>query len=135
MDRLCQPDSALLCLSIIVSRNEISKDKANSHLTAYSLMQMGYIYMSFLVDYGRAYTYLRRAQDISLREGYPDVLSCVYGNLGILSYMESNIFAGADYDTKAIDYYRKALRISLTHRFSDNSAICFLNMALVALLS
>ena len=135
MDRLCQPDSALLCLSIIVSRNEIGKDKANSHLTAYSLMQMGYIYMSFLVDYGRAYTYLRRAQDISLREGYPDVLSCVYGNLGILSYMESNIFAGADYDAKAIDYYRKALRISLTHRFSDNSAICFLNMALVAVLS
>lgn len=135
MDRLCQPDSALLCLSIIVSRNEMSKDKANSHLTAYSLMQMGYIYMSFLVDYGSAYSYLRKALDISKREDYPDVLSCVYSNLGILSYMENNIFAGADYDAKAIDYYRKALRISLTHRFSDNAAICFLNIALVAVLS
>jgi len=135
MDQRQQPDSALLCLSIIVSRNEMSKNEAYSHLTASSLMQMGYIYMSFLVDYGCAYTYLRRAQDISLRKNYPDVLSSVYINLGILSYMESIIFSGKYFDAKAVGYYRKALRISLDNRLPQNTALSFLNMASLAVMS
>ncbi len=135
MDQRQQPDSALLCLSIIVSRNEMSKNEAYSHLTASSLMQMGYIYMTFLVDYGSAYTYLRRAQDISLQKNYPDVLSSVYINLGILSYMESIIFSGDNFDAKAVGYYRKALRISLDNRLPQNTALSFLNMASLAVMS
>lgn len=135
MDRHQQPDSALLCLSIIVSRSEMGKDEAYSRINSTSLMLMGYIYMSFIVDYGRAYSYLLRAQDISQKANYPDVLSSVYINLGILSYMENVIFSERYFDTKAIGYYRKALRISLDNGLSQNIALSFLNMASLAVMS
>ena len=135
VDRLGEPDSALLCFNIIVSRNEMSKSEADSHLTASSLMQMGYIYMAFLLDYDRAFSCLYRSQEICQRKHYYDVLPSVYINLGILSYLESNIFLGKSYDTKAMDYYHKALRISLDRHLSNTTSLSFLNMASIAIMS
>ncbi|MGI6223791.1 MAG: helix-turn-helix domain-containing protein [Prevotella sp.] len=121
-------DSAMLLMSIIVSRNELQPRQAESRQTAVCLMQMGYLYVTISFDYVKAYNLLRRSRDICQRNHYDDILSYIYINLGLIDYLEGSIILPTYFSQKDVDYMRKGFELSVKEKQPENITLSFLNL-------
>lgn len=130
-----QNDSALTCLNIIVSRNDMNPDSAQSWLNANALIQLGYIYMSSFFDYSRSYEYLYRAYNICKNRHYDRILTAVLVNLGVLQFLDAHTLYQQTYDDEAMKYFRDAFWLAKKNRQSDMMIISFTNMASIAIMS
>ena len=100
-------DSALIFYNVVYSRYvEDVDDIEKAKIASDALNDMGYLMTFYYYDFGRAYSYLSQALDISQQIGYEQNLPYIYVNIGnMLGTQRSYVNPSKIGD--AVAYYRK----------------------------
>lgn len=105
-----EPDSAMVCYSVIVNRyhenNNSNKMKA---LAAKAMFGIGYIYMYYFYNYEQAYNFMQQSRELSEQEGFSENLPYIYLNLGNITFLSMQMWQNANIEKNVLPIYRKAL--------------------------
>lgn len=120
-----KPDSAIAGYTMLVNEITGKKDKESLRMMAETYNKLGYIYLYEKGDNNSAYSYLLKSRDIAEENGYIDILSIVYLNLG-------NTILPSD-EKEALSLFRGSLDNSLQIDAHGNANVAFLNMVNIAM--
>ena len=82
LDPQCNPDSALLCYTIVANRYYTYRPKGEAlHEIIRAMNNLGYLYAFLYFNYEKAYAYSAMALKISKEQGYKGSLPYIYQNL------------------------------------------------------
>lgn len=116
-----EPDSALICYSVIQNKYSPKMGDEDKRIAATAFNNAGYIYFYFLNDYVQAYAMLLRALEVADEVGYDGCKSEAWLNIG-------NIYANYDDEPAAVKCYRKALTASLKAKKYSTLYVVLCNM-------
>lgn len=104
-------DTALVCYAIVANRYHrgVSQTEAQQYLHAN--MQLWTIYYYDFYDYPKCFEHLSRAREIADEAGIRD--ANIFIGLGCMYQTISEETGNFDLGTKALDYYRQALRCAI----------------------
>lgn len=120
-----KPDSAIAGYTMLVNEITGKKDKESLRMMAETYNKLGYIYLYEKGDNNSAYSYLLKSRDIAEENGYTDILSIAYLNLG-------NTILPSD-EKEALSLFRGSLDNSLQLGTHSSANVAFLNMINIAM--
>lgn len=120
-----KPDSAIAGYTMLANEIKGKKDGVSLRLMANTYNKLGYTYLYEKGDNNSAYAYLLRAKDISEENGFSDILSAVYLNLG-------NTILPSD-EKEALNLFRRSMESSIQTGNPGNANVAFLNMVNIAM--
>lgn len=120
-----KPDSAIAGYTMLANEIKEKKDGVSLRLIANTYNKLGFTYLYEKGDNNSAYVYLLRAKDISEENGFNDILSAVYLNLG-------NTILPSD-EKEALNLFRRSMESSIQTGNPGNANVAFLNMVNIAM--
>lgn len=124
------PDSALVCFTIVTSRDKRSMDKEERHLTTLAYMGRWYVYFFNYFDYSQAYENLSHAYEIAQETGKG--IGRVLLNFGCMYQTISEQSGDLKPDSLALDYYKRSYWQARQDRDTASLTMAMSNMITVA---
>ena len=127
------PDSAFLCMSILVSRLQAMPTRTESDTRCYvvALNYISNLYKLVYYDYYKAHTYILQAKELA-EQHYTDFLPYIYLTIGNLYLVESGMSLEKPNYDKALTAYRQGFSASLSSDQRNCISNLFINIAQVA---
>lgn len=117
LDRQCNPDSALLCYTIVANRYYTYRPKGEAlHEIIRAMNNLGYLYAFLYFNYEKAYAYPAMALKISKEQGYKGSLPYIYQNLANIYAIQNDLDYNHPNGKAIIANYRKAFYAALAIR-------------------
>lgn len=114
LDKRFNPDSALLCYTIVANRYYTQEPKgAELHAVIRAMNNLGYLYAFYFFDYEKAYTYSTLALKISQDRGYEGSLPYIYQNLANIYTIQNDLDYNHRNGKAIMANYRKAFYAAL----------------------
>lgn len=127
------PDSAFLCMSILVNRLQAMPTRTESDTRCYvvALNYISNLYKLVYYDYYKAHTYILQAKELA-EQHYTDFLPYIYLTIGNLYLVESGMSLEKPNYDKALTAYRQGFSASLSSDQRNCISNLFINIAQVA---
>ncbi|MDE5796934.1 MAG: AraC family transcriptional regulator, partial [Muribaculaceae bacterium] len=131
-----EPDSAMVCYSILASRyDSTSNNKDELGLAIEGMLNVGYIYQYYYYDFQKAYYYLELARATSLRHEITGFLPHIYHNLANLYQMIGQTLYSSDLDTYSLAEYKKAFSAAIETNNPTAAVMSFNTMVHTAVMA
>lgn len=125
-----KPDSALLFFTIVAGRYTPNMSAEEKREVVEALNMNYFIYSFTYLNYPKAYENLLRAHTISKELG--ETSAALYFNLGSMYQLVAGQGRQWKLYSKALDYYRKGVRLALAKKDMTTADMAFTNMTTLA---
>lgn len=124
-----QPDSMLVCWTIVANRFDEHKQTSNEQtMSIRAILNCGIMYGEYYQDLFKAHTNLLRAKDLAEKQGHDDILPAIYLSLGNL-YLENEIFRQVENQDDCLQLYWKSFHLARQQKQWDVFQCVFISMA------
>lgn len=126
---LTEPDSAMMCFSIIANRYDDNPSHNDASLVVTSLINISYLWRESYYDYARAYSALLKALKIAEDNNLEQYLPYIYMGMGsVLQYVD----IGDSPLDSPIELHSKALRSAIATNNSSLMEYAVINLCEIA---
>ena len=128
-----QPDSALVCFSIVANRyyqGHHSKDDIKHAIEA--MIQIVWLYAEDFHDYAQATSYNLRARQLAEEHHYDNYLPYILINDANIDGMLESFSINQEFNEKNLDLQKKAFHLSLQQKNWQPLMACFMNLMIEA---
>lgn len=125
-----QPDSALVCFTIVAGKYQSGLSKQEKFQCARGYIGKWYVYFFCYFDYSQAYENLSRAQELAHESGKG--MGRVLLNFGCMYQTISEQSRDLKPDSLALDYYKRSFWQSIAERDTSTWNMAISNMIFVA---